>query len=245
MNQLLPVGHSSQRLRVFTSLFSILFLLRLSFFFPGCHFFFPMKPTILHALAHLRKKNTTSSTSLARELSISQQTASRWLIDLLRNDLIEKREGQYRITPSGTAYLSSLLPGAPIGFIGTVFTGLGEGKYYLGKSGYMKQFMNLLGFEPFPGTLNLKVEDGMQRQGLLTLRAQSGMMAVSGFTEKERTFGGARCHKVLIAGKIQGALIMPERTHYPKDVAELLAPVFLRKALGLKDGSSVSIQTLL
>lgn len=202
-----------------------------------------MKASHLHALLLLRKKGVPSSKALAGELSISQQTASRWLTGLVRDRLVEKHARQYRITPRGEAYLTSLLPQIPVGFVGTVFTGLGEGKYYLGKSGYRKQFPNLLGFAPYPGTLNLRVEDGAPRQALLSLRARPGLV-VTGFSEKERTFGGARCHQVLIAGKIQGALIVPDRTHYPEDVAEILAPVCLRDALRLKDGKAVTIQAV-
>ena len=40
---------------------------------------------------------------------------------------------------------------------GTVFTGLGEGAYYIGKESYRKQIVEKLGFEPYPGTLNLKL----------------------------------------------------------------------------------------
>ena len=40
---------------------------------------------------------------------------------------------------------------------GTVFTGLGEGAYYISKEAYRKQFTEKLGFEPYPGTLNLKL----------------------------------------------------------------------------------------
>jgi riboflavin kinase len=40
---------------------------------------------------------------------------------------------------------------------GTVFTGLGEGAYYVTKEHYRQQIVEKLGFEPYPGTLNLKL----------------------------------------------------------------------------------------
>jgi CTP-dependent riboflavin kinase len=40
---------------------------------------------------------------------------------------------------------------------GTVFTGLGEGAYYISKETYLKQLTEKLGFEPYLGTLNLKL----------------------------------------------------------------------------------------
>ena len=36
---------------------------------------------------------------------------------------------------------------------------MGEGSYYMSLKGYKKQFKEKLGYEPFPGTLNLKLED--------------------------------------------------------------------------------------
>ena len=36
---------------------------------------------------------------------------------------------------------------------GVLFSGLGEGAYYVTKEGYRKQFMEKLGFDPYPGTL--------------------------------------------------------------------------------------------
>ena len=41
---------------------------------------------------------------------------------------------------------------------GTVFTGLGEGAYYIAKERLsQKQIVEKLGFEPYPGTLKLEI----------------------------------------------------------------------------------------
>jgi riboflavin kinase len=40
---------------------------------------------------------------------------------------------------------------------GRVVSGLGEGQHYISRQGYLKQFREKLGFEPFPGTLNIKL----------------------------------------------------------------------------------------
>ena len=44
---------------------------------------------------------------------------------------------------------------------------------------------------------------------------------------------------------VDGAVIMPKRTHYSKDVLEVIAPVSLRERLGLKDGDEVEVEVLL
>ena len=45
------------------------------------------------------------------------------------------------------------------GFVlnGTVVSGIGEGKYYMSLGPYKEQFNTHLGFEPYPGTLNIRL----------------------------------------------------------------------------------------
>ena len=42
--------------------------------------------------------------------------------------------------------------------IGKVEPGLGKGQYYISREGYQNQFLQNLGFVPFPGTLNIKLD---------------------------------------------------------------------------------------
>ena len=42
---------------------------------------------------------------------------------------------------------------------GEVISGLYEGAYYISKNGYRTQIIEKLGFDPYPGTLNLKLKD--------------------------------------------------------------------------------------
>ena len=189
----------------------------------------------------LRRQTVPSSVKLSSLVSVSQQTASRWLSELVTEGFVERKTGAYRLTKNGEVYLNALVGAIHSAVTGKVFTGLGEGRYYLSKPGYRRQFVSLLGFMPYPGTLNLRVTDPSSRRSLLTLRAQSGI-PVAGFVDKDRTFGGARCYPVKIQGKVEAAVIVPERTHYPDDVVELLSPVFLRKALNLSDGDEVRVE---
>jgi len=39
-----------------------------------------------------------------------------------------------------------------------------------------------------------------------------------------------------------GDILVPGRTHYPEDIVELVAPVGLRTALGLKDNDIVTVE---
>ena len=122
---------------------------------------------------------------------------------------------------------------------GKVLKGLGEGKYYVNIPGYRKQFEEKLHFSPFPGTLNVQfTENSSIFQNLLH---EMPAVKVEGFNDGERTFGGGKCYPVVVGG-IEAAVVAPERTHYPPDLIEIIAPVKLRDALELNDGDRVVIQ---
>lgn len=122
---------------------------------------------------------------------------------------------------------------------GKVITGLGEGQYYISLAGYRQQFIEKLGFTPFPGTLNIKLDPASKevRKGI------SADIKISGFTTENRTFGSGSCFNVMISG-VMGAVIVPERTHYPEDIIEIIAPLNLREHLSISDGSDVKVEVL-
>ena len=65
---------------------------------------------------------------------------------------------------------------------GKVFSGLGEGAYYISLMGYKKQFISKLGFEPYPGTLNLKLSSNLHKQFINNLSELTGV-TINGFTD--------------------------------------------------------------
>jgi riboflavin kinase len=121
---------------------------------------------------------------------------------------------------------------------GHVITGLGEGQYYIAKDGYMSQFRDKLDFKPFPGTLNMRLTEQ-------SARVRNNMdflqpLIIQGFNDGERSFGGGKCYPIEIEG-IKAAIIIPDRTHYPADLLEIIAPVKLREMLGVSDDDEVKI----
>lgn len=204
-----------------------------------------------------RRTARISTDYLARKLDVSQQTASRYLIELDTKGWIKRNvtaEGcLIRITDSGGKQLQKLY--ADLRFLmesayppsltleGAVFTGLGEGAYYIGKEDYRRQFMEKLGFDPYPGTLNLKLTTDYD---LKTRNELEGYPAIEiqGFTNEDRTFGPVKCYPVVIEGKVKGALILALRSHYDTTVLEIIAPVVLRRHLGLKDGHKIKIEVI-
>jgi riboflavin kinase, archaea type len=198
-----------------------------------------------------------STEFLAQKMEISQQTASRYLIELETKGWIQKTttpEGSLiRISEAGIQELQKLYTNLrllieaayppSITLEGTVFTGLGEGAYYITKEHYRKQFMEKLGFDPYPGTLNLKLTTEYDLKTRMELEAYPAV-EIQGFKNEDRTFGLVKCYPAKIDNKIKGALILALRSHYDRSVLELIAPVNLRKHLNLKDGNKVKVEIL-
>lgn len=209
----------------------------------------------LAELGALKRTTKISTEFLADKLDFSQQTASRQLIDLEKANLINRQispEGSLiKITSKGLKRLSQLHTNLhrlieitkPISFTleGTVFAGLGEGAYYISKETYKEQFIQKLGFNPYPGTLNLKLTKDYDLRIRKDLDAYPAI-EIQGFVNENRTFGLVKCYKVRIENKIDGALVFALRGHYDLSVLEVVAPVYLRKELNLVEGQKVKIE---
>jgi len=208
---------------------------------------------LLRFLAHGGADRTPveiTSGEVGQHLEVSQQAADRYLVELAKQGLISRslgaRKQRLTLTPAGVevlrkefhAYRRVFEGPARLRFSGKVASGLGEGRYYLSQPGYIVQFQERLGYTPYPGTLNIRV-DPKELLRIDGLRHWDGVR-IDGFPASGRTFGGATCY----GGRINGRpcyLIRPDRSHY-QDVVELIAPESLRESLSVKDGDSVSVE---
>ncbi|MCE8423003.1 MAG: DUF120 domain-containing protein [Candidatus Methanoperedens sp.] len=193
-----------------------------------------------------------SSVEFASHVDSSPQTAARKIKALEDKKLITRQivhNGQLvYITKNGLDALQKefneyqeIFSGNVIEKIlrGRVITGLGEGQYYISLEGYRAQFREKLGFDPYPGTLNLRLD-----MPSIELRKKIGAnIRITGFTDNNRTFGSGSCFYVRIKDQ-KGAVIIPERTHYPEDIIEVIAPVNLRDHLNVKDGSILDVEVI-
>jgi riboflavin kinase len=205
-----------------------------------------------------RRTAKISTEYLAGKLGISQQTASRYLIELERKGWIARDitpEGSLiKIEEAGSRELQKLYSNLKVlmeksyppsvTLEGVVFTGLGEGAYYTSKESYKKQFTEKLGFEPYPGTLNLKLSTDYDMRTRREIDSYPAI-EVTGFKNEDRTFGLVKCYPAIIDNKVKGALITATRSHYDVSVLEIIAPVCLRKQLNLKDGVKVKVEIFL
>jgi len=213
---------------------------------------------VLYKLAELGATSETieiSTTRLAELLGFSQQTASRHLIELERMGLIKRetsrRGWKIRLTEKGLSMLKQIyyglkkvIEGVKMGMIkieGEVFTGLGEGAYYVSKEGYIKQFVKKLGFKPYPGTLNLRLKAEKDLKARSELESYPPII-IEGFESEGRSFGPVKCYKAIINNEVEGAVVIAMRSHYGPSVLELIAPIYLREKLKLKDGDKIEVR---
>lgn len=215
----------------------------------------------LYKLAELGASSRTVKVSteyLAEKIGSSQQTASRHLISLEKMGWIKRTitpDGcLIKITSLGVSELKKLYAELRLIFEseyppsitmeGILFSGLGEGAYYMNKDGYRKQFMEKLGFDPYPGTLNIKLTTEYDNKVLSELETYPAV-ELEGFQDEDRTFGNVKCYPAVINNRVKGAVIYAMRSHYGSSVLEIVSPVFIRNALKLKDGNKVKVEILI
>lgn len=214
--------------------------------------FFLLKLAELNAL---KRPVFTSTVKLAERFGCSQQTVSRILKTLSIEGYVERNisaRGEYvKITGKGLEELKkihitltkALYPSKPkhLTIKGRVFTGFSEGSYYITRNGYWKQFVSKLGFKPYPGTLNLKL---LNQESLDVRREMENLsgIEIEGFSDGERTYGPLKCFPATINGKVKGAVLLIQRTHYNSSVVEVISPVYLRRKLKIKDGDVVNLR---
>jgi len=214
-----------------------------------------MKPYLLQTLKELallgaiKNKIEISSLELAKQLESSQQSASRYLVELDKKGMITRELGikkqlimvtnlgEEALNKEHLQYQQIFELTDRVVFKGKVISGMGEGRYYTEQSGYVEQFKEKLGFIPYPGTLNVEIE--YVERNKLRLLKNSKAIIIEEFKTKNRSFGGVRCFKAKINGS-EGAIVLPLRSHY-SNILEFISADYLRQRLNLKDGNSVKI----
>jgi riboflavin kinase, archaea type len=191
-----------------------------------------------------------SSRELGDTLEMSQQSASKRILELLDEKLIVRdlgaRRQRIKLTPRGVEELKKEYNEYRrifeltdhITIHGKVTEGMGEGGYYICQPGYMDQFEKKLGFRPFEGTLNITVDkDDIGK--LDVIRSTSGQM-IDGFISEGRSFGNVIAYKAKIRN-IDCAIVVPERSHYA-DVIEIICHYHLRRTLSIANGDRVDVR---
>ncbi len=117
---------------------------------------------------------------------------------------------------------------------GQVYSGKGDGKKFVVLPWVEREIREKLGFTPYAGTLNIRLNrEGLQQKKMLAKAPRLDIVPEKGY-----------CRGFLIKAKITGldcGIIIPQVPVYPPDVLEVVAPYFLRQRLHLSDGSEVAV----
>lgn len=198
-----------------------------------------------------------SCADLAAELDVSTQTVSRRLQALEEGGLLEREhlpdgqllvitgQGEQVLRAEYEAYRELFEGTTSVELRGLVTDGMGEGRHYISLPGYERQFIEKLGYEPFPGTLNLTLteESVHRRSGIAALSP----IHIEGWEDEDRTYGPADCYPASLRTETgdhydAAHAIIPERTHHDEDSLELIAPDKLRDVLALSDQDQLRVE---
>ena len=116
---------------------------------------------------------------------------------------------------------------------GKVFSGKKRGKQFVKLPWVKKQINKKIGFNPYVGTLNLRLAN---ETGINKLRKANGIKI-----KPEKGYYEGKIFKALVMRKVEGAVVLPDVPEYPPDLLEVLAPVNLRKTLEIEDGTEIEV----
>ncbi len=119
---------------------------------------------------------------------------------------------------------------------GKVASGFGKASVFLSMDQYRVPLRNLLGRNPYEGTLNVRVNP-LAKDNLLR---DLSPIVIPGFTYKKKAYFSLRCYKVMIK-EIGCLIIIPEKTAHDPEIVEVVSGLNLREALHLKDNDAINI----
>ncbi len=202
----------------------------------------------------LARPIAVTTSGMGKDIGISQQSVSRWLMYLERKGYTERQKGIrghiVRISPKGkdlmvrmrNGLIEALSGSNKFMMRGNVAPGMSEGGYYIGHEEYARKIRETLGFTPYPGTLNVRLKAMGDSHCKEKMEALEGV-TIPAFRKGGRTFGALKCFPCLINGT-HGAVVMPERSHYGSDILEVISAFNLRDKLKLADGDNVKVEVI-
>lgn len=183
-----------------------------------------------------RNPTAISTTEIGKLLGMSQQNVSRRLICLEKDGKIIRKNGKVLVTKKGEEEITEIYSKLKniferkaeyLEFSGKIVDGLGEGKYYVQQ--YAKKIKEKIGYAPYPGTLNIKLdEESLVKRQLLR---EIEPITIDEFEESGRKYGGLFLYKCKVNG-YSSAIVIPLRTHHGSEILELIADKRLKEKLG-------------
>ena len=120
---------------------------------------------------------------------------------------------------------------------GRVVTGTGRAAHFTELEYAKRQFLDKLGINTWPGTLNITLDDAASRAGWQSLCNSAGIDIHS----PDGNNCDLRSYPVHINKQIAAAIVFPQVDGYPEDKVELIAPLPLRRHFSLADGDRINL----
>ena len=125
-------------------------------------------------------------------------------------------------------------------FVGRVATGKGQGAHFTRLDWAREQFLDKLGIDPFPGTINLIVDDPNSVNVWNRLKGTAGVRIDN--PNDGPNDCDARCYPVSIDGRIDAAIVLPEVAGYSPLKIEIIAATGIRDALDVDEGDPLRLE---
>ena len=211
-----------------------------------------------HLLLSGAKNNFVEITTndLAKKINRSQQLASKEILCLELNGLIQRNQHgkkiSIKVTEKGFQEVHDLFLflrtavetfKSTLNFEGEVVSGMGEGSYYMSLSGYKQRFKEKLGYEPYPGTLNIKLNSKIYVDRRKEI-SKFPSLTLEGFSDETRTYGWVKCYPANLneSENPNCAVLILERTHYDDTIMEIIAPFSIKEEYKLKNGDLIKFK---
>lgn len=120
---------------------------------------------------------------------------------------------------------------------GQLVSGLGQAAGFTQIEWVRRQLVELAGIDPHPGTVNLRLTDPINLMRWRRWRDSPGYR----MDPPDAANCSARCYPVQIAGRVPGAVVLPEVADYPEEKMELVAALALRQHLALGEGARIGV----
>ena len=118
---------------------------------------------------------------------------------------------------------------------GIVSKGMGEGAFFMSMPHYKKELKKALGFESYPGTLNI-----ITNQDWKAMLRNKKELPIAGYEKDGKILGSASCYLARFM-EIDGAIIIPKFNKHKNNVVEFIAPFHIKTKTGIKDGDEADL----
>ena len=122
-------------------------------------------------------------------------------------------------------------------FSGKVESGQDRGRHFMALPWVQEQVQDLLGFEPYPGTLNLRIDETFVQEYHEYLEVRK----LDIIKPANNSYYPGVVARATLNETVEGAIVLPLIPEYPMDLVEIISSVFLRDALAIGDGDIVSV----